>query len=158
MKTPYYLLAIFSIALFAGCNQTTAPADLINEKASLPNTFSISDLHQRVLSSFYNTEDSTNSILYGDKGAEEILQKGERSASPAFSLTLVTWHQQEDPHWFGARIPGNLISVERLTKANMHDRLFYQKLSGKQLIAVNDTSGNGERIRFILSQQPLIQP
>lgn len=158
MKTQYYLLAIFSIFLFAGCDQTTAPADLINKKASLPNTFSISDLHQRVISSFYNARDSSNSVLYGDLGAETILQKNDPSASRAFSLTLVTWRQQEDPHWFGARIPGDLISVERLTKSNMSNRISYQKLTGKQLITVKDTVGNAGRIRFLLSQQPLIQP
>lgn len=158
MKTPYYLLAIILIALFTGCVQTTAPADLINKKASLPGTFTISDLHQRVLSSFYNTKDNTNSVLYGDNGAEQVLQKHNTATSPAFSLTLFTWHQQEDPHWFGARIPGDLVSVERLTKERTGDRLSYQKLTGKQLTAVDDTAGSGKRIRFILSQQPLIQP
>lgn len=158
MKTLYYLSVIITIALFAGCDQTTPPAELINKKASLPGTFSISDLHQRVLSSFYNTKDNTNSVLYGDKGAEAAMQKHGISASSPFSLTLVTWHQQEDPHWFGARIPGDLISVERLTKADGGERFSYQKLAGRQLIAVKDTVGNGDRIRFILAQQPLIQP
>ncbi|TWR24988.1 hypothetical protein FPZ42_14650 [Mucilaginibacter achroorhodeus] len=158
MRTPYYLLAIISVSLFTSCEQTTPPAELINKKASLPGTFSISDLHQRLLSSFYNTKDNTNTVLYGDKGAEAALQKHGISASSPFSLTLVTWHQQEDPHWFGARIPGDLISVERLTKADGDDRLSYQKLAGKQLIAIKDTVGNGDRIRFILAQQPLIQP
>jgi hypothetical protein len=25
---------------------------------------------------------------------------------------LVTWREREDPHWFGARIPGEMVSVE----------------------------------------------
>jgi hypothetical protein len=27
-------------------------------------------------------------------------------------LAFVTWKQQEDKHWFGGRIPGNIESVE----------------------------------------------
>jgi hypothetical protein len=27
-------------------------------------------------------------------------------------LALVTWHQQEDRHWFGGRIPGQVQAVE----------------------------------------------
>jgi len=46
--------------------------------------------------SFVNQKDSSMSILYSGKGLYK----------------LATWKQKPDEHWFGANIPGNILSVD----------------------------------------------
>lgn len=157
MNIHKYIVAAV-IVIVSGCAQSTPADKLINKKASLPTSFSISKLDQRVLSSYINTNDSTTSVLCGDALAAQVLQSNEPSAALSFSFTLVTWHQQADPHWYGANIPGDLISVEQLSKKSANSPLAYQKLSGKMLKSVADTTGNAHRIYFILKQKPMILP
>lgn len=149
---------IAALLIITACKQKTPPQELINQQASLPSTFSIADLHQKVLASFINKKDCTMSILYGDAFAESVLKSNDSAQAGKFSFTLVTWRQQEDHHWFGARIPGELLSVERLTQKAADRSPAYQKLSGKQLTTITDTAGTAARIRFILSQKPSILP
>ena len=139
------LFLIFTSALIAlsSCQQHTNPDQLINNKASLPDSFKLSERNQKVITSFINKKDSTTSILYGT----------------GTSRTLVTWRQQDDPHWFGARIPGDLISVETLEIGkNKPDLPNYEKYIGKTLVKLADTNGRQERIYFILAQKPSITP
>ena len=157
MKVCIYSLFVALLAI-AGCTPRTSPRELINQKASLPEAFSISDLHQKVLTAMINKKGHTMSLLYGDAAAELALRSTDPARAPEFSLTLVTWRQQDDVHWFGARIPGDLVSVERLTKKSSDKSPVYQKLSGRQLIAVTDTGGTAGRIRLMLSQKVLVLP
>jgi hypothetical protein len=47
---------------------------------------------------------------------------------------LVTWQQREDPHWFGARIPGQPLSAEFVEVGTGKDRkfvgTFWQEVAG----------------------------
>ncbi|MBD1386706.1 hypothetical protein IDJ75_15595 [Mucilaginibacter rigui] len=150
---------ISGLIVLSSCEHPTNPDQLINNKASLPASFKLSDLHQKVITSFINNRDSTMSILYGNKQAGIIAGKDVRSGVPGASFTLVTWHQQNDPHWFGARIPGELIYVETLHTDTAEDKIIdYQKYSGKNLVKLADTAGRSSRIHFILSQNPSIIP
>ena len=145
--------------MLSSCEQHTNPDQLINSKASLPASFKLSELHQNVISSFINKRDSTMSTLYGNDEAGKIAAKQAQPGDSDASFTLVTWHQQEDPHWFGARIPGELISVETVHTGTEKDQLIdYQKYSGKNLVKLADTVGSSSRIHFILSQTPSIIP
>jgi hypothetical protein len=54
------------------------------------------DLH--VISSYVNKNDSSMSVLFGN----------------GKYLTFVTWNQKPDEHWFGARIPGMLKSIDTM--------------------------------------------
>ena len=157
MKALTYI-AFTALLAITGCTENTPSGELINQKASLPASFSVSDLHQKVLSSFINKGNHTMGVLYGDLAAESVLNSSTPTGSAGFSFTLVTWRQQDDPHWFGARIPGDLISVEKLVKKGAKTGLVYQKMAGKELAPVTDTTGNAERIRFMLSQKVSILP
>lgn len=162
-RTKMKCLAIIIISALLGlssCKQHTSPDQLLNSKASLPGSFRLSELHQTVITSFMNKKDSTMSILYGNELGLGDAGKELRYSAPNASFTLVTWHQQADPHWFGARIPGELISAETLTTGNSdNDELAkYQKYAGKNLVKLADTSGRAARIHFILAQKPSIIP
>lgn len=157
MKASKYI-ALAVLIWFSACNRKPASTALINQKASLPATFSVSKLNQKVLTSFINYRDSSMSILYGDTSAEAALRSGQPATSADYKFTLVTWHQQDDPHWFGARIPGNLVSVEQLSKQAGSGGITYQRYKGNKLTGVTDTTGNASRIAFILSKKLSILP
>jgi hypothetical protein len=68
-------------------------------------------LRGKVITSFVDTRAGTMSTLYGNDLAVQRARSGQ--AYPAGAVvSLVTWSQREDPHWFGGRIPRGLESVE----------------------------------------------
>ncbi|MBS7565373.1 hypothetical protein KHS38_13255 [Mucilaginibacter sp. Bleaf8] len=151
---------ISAFAIFISCKQASNPDQLINQKASLPDHFKLSELHQKVITSFISKKDSTMSILYGNHEAYNALDSNVPSSLSGVSATLVTWRQQDDPHWFGARIPGDLLAVETIKAAGTGKNtvLNYQRYTGKQLVKLADTTGRAGRIKFIMSQQASILP
>jgi hypothetical protein len=155
MKLLSYII-IGALCAFSSCKQHTDPDQLINSKASLPESFNLSALHQKVITSFINKRDSTMSILYGNEAASKALGKDVQPGVANASYTLVTWRQQDDPHWFGARIPGDLLTVETLKLDK--DTLSYQKYAGKNLRRLADTTGRSARINLLLAQNPSITP
>ncbi|TWW00822.1 cytochrome P460 family protein [Chitinophaga pinensis] len=55
----------------------------------------------------------THSVLYGNSIAVQHARSGAAGPYPAGAvLTLATWSQQDDAHWFGAKVPEHLQSVE----------------------------------------------
>ncbi|MBN9384001.1 MAG: heme-binding domain-containing protein [Chitinophagaceae bacterium] len=66
---------------------------------------------EKVITSRIDKSKGTMSTLYGNDIAVAAARKG--IAYPAHSvLTLVTWRQKEDEHWYGANIPASIQSVE----------------------------------------------
>ncbi|QEM11718.1 hypothetical protein [Mucilaginibacter rubeus] len=152
------LFSIFALLILAGCDRQTAPEQLINQKASLPASFKLSDLHEQVITSFMNRKDSTMSVLYGNKEAAARAGRSDVPDRNGLSFTLITWRQQEDPHWFGARIPGDLLSVEQLKVGSGDGAISYDRFSGTGLNRSSDTSGRSARIHFILAQKASVIP
>lgn len=142
----------------SACKPATNPDALINQKASLPQTFKLSDRHQKVITTFINNRTHLTSILYGNAEACAAATADRPTSIPGQAYTLVTWQQQDDEHWFGARIPGNLLSAETLTLTGAPDGYNYQKYLGKNLTKLADTTGNAARIKFILQQKASITP
>ena len=100
------------------------------------------------------------STLYGNVLALQKTKDLNAALVGGESFTLVTWKQQEDEHWFGAKIPGDLQSVEIL-KANPDGpqiMINYQRYEGKDLVLNPDTSYNSERIKFMLGQRASVIP
>lgn len=56
----------------------------------------------------------TSSVLYGNPQAVAAARRGAPYPRGA-ALLLANWQQKEDPHWFGANIPGKLLSTVRTT-------------------------------------------
>jgi cytochrome c2 len=109
----------------------------------------------KILATFIDSKTNTMSTLFGNDVAM-------RSARSAFAgpnavvatgyqegtvLTLVTRGRHEDPHWFGANIPGSIQSVEmvQLDKGMI-------RYEGK---SISDTT---KRIKEIMGIQPSILP
>lgn len=63
----------------------------------------------------------TMTTLYGNPQAVAAARKGASYPQDATFL-LATWTQKEDPHWFGAHIPGALLSTTRRLDSVVHIR------------------------------------
>jgi hypothetical protein len=100
------------------------------------------------------------STLYGNPQALKSAGRFNKALAGGEIFTLVTWKQQPDEHWFGANIPGDLLSVEVL-KTNLTDAqvtMNYQRYEGKTLGLHSDTLYKSERIKLILDQRPSVMP
>ena len=112
MKTTNLLLAALTLWLPA-CGRHKQPADIINSTAALPPGLPHDPLQWVVITSGADPRRATMGTLFGNGLAVEHARGGGRGDYPPGSiLALVTWRQRDDPHWYGARIPGAVESVE----------------------------------------------
>ncbi len=98
---------------------TTAPGrdDLVNNAAAvLPANLPFQPLGWNAITLFVDRDRHTMSTLFGNDVALQSVRASHASGlvtyPPGSVLALVTWAQRDDPHWFGARIPGAPLSVE----------------------------------------------
>lgn len=98
---------------------TIAPGrdDLVNSAAAaLPASLPFQPLAWNPITLFVDRDRRTMSTLFGNEVAMQAARAGHASGlvpyPPGSVLALVTWAQRDDPHWFGARIPGAPLSVE----------------------------------------------
>jgi hypothetical protein len=89
-----------------------------NGAAALPQSLPYRPLGRKVVTMFVDPKAHTMATLFGNDVAMQAVAArgssfGKSPAYPAGSvLSLVTWNQREDPHWFGGRIPNSPLSVE----------------------------------------------
>ena len=100
----------------------------------------------------------TTATLYGNDAAIRALLA--RQAAPAGAvLVLVTWAQRDDPHWFGARIPGAPLSVEFVEVAGAGQTSNYRRFAGPELIEDSSAaSAAPQRTSFVLGLAPATLP
>jgi hypothetical protein len=154
-------IALVGLLALSACSQPQVPAGQLNEVASLPASFDFSKLGLRVLASSVNRRQATMATLYGNDLARQTALAGTGAAQPGQVLVLLTWQQQADPNWFGARIPGALQSLEMLRIGPgpaTHPIVAYQCFTGKDLILRADTLHQHERISYLLAQKPAVLP
>ena len=109
------LLLVLCLA-FASCShkQTSAEA-IINQKASVSGDLPFNPFRWCVISVGVDGLESTMFTLYGNDVATQHARSELQGPYPVGSqLSLVTWFQQEDDHWFGARNPAAIKSIQFL--------------------------------------------
>jgi len=158
MKAFYSLLAACTLML-AACSDNK-PVELYNTKAALPSSPKYNLDGLKVITSFVNKAKGTASTLYGNDLALKAAIEGNKIIAAKEVFTLVTWKQQDDDHWFGAKIPSDVESVEVIKTASSGNSVAvnYEQLNGKALDLKTDTSGQAERIKYILGQKPSVLP
>jgi hypothetical protein len=159
MKAP--TIALAALLALSACTQNQVPGGQLNEAASLPPSFDFSKLGLRVLATFVNRRQATTATLYGNDLARQVALAGNAAAQPGEVLALLTWQQQADPNWFGARIPGPLQSLELLRAspdAAGQPVVSYQRFVGKNLVPTADTLHQRARIAYLLAQKPAVLP
>lgn len=145
--------------LLAACSNNK-PVELYNTKAALPSSPKYNLDGLKVITSFVNKTKGTASTLYGNDAALKSAIGGNKTTAANELFTLVTWKQQEDDHWFGAKIPSDVESVEVIKTATSGNSVAinYERLEGKALALKADTLGQGERIAYIWGQKPSVMP
>jgi hypothetical protein len=158
MKALYSLMT-GCMLLLAACSDNK-PVELYNTKAALPSSPKYNLDGLKVITSFVNKTKGTASTLYGNDQALKSAIDGNKTVVANEVFTLVTWTQQEDDHWFGAKIPSDVESVEviKTVPSGNSVAVNYEQLEGKQLALKTDTIGQAERIKYILGQKPSVLP
>jgi hypothetical protein len=160
-----YLAGVLLAANICGCSKDNPRVTTkVNLDASLTGSLPWNPLRGRVITSWIDPRGSTMSTLYGnDKAADYARTSSEHVYPTGAILAAVTWTQQEDKRWFGARIPSQPQSVEFvLVRKTSKDgtEYSYQKYVGTPLSQATITDGPtpNERAAFLLSQRAAVMP
>ncbi len=107
------MLGIVALALLAGCGGRKTPvSQIVNAQATFPTPgLPANPLQWRPVTSLVNRGDHTMSTLYGNDAAVDAA-RSHRPYGNGAVLSLVTWSEREDPHWYGGSIPGSPITIE----------------------------------------------
>ncbi len=110
--------------VMCGCGKKKiADADLYNVQAAVGAGLPYPVMEWKAITTVVDRGAGTTGTLFGNDAAVSAARAG--VAYPAGAvLGLVTWQQREDPHWFGARIPGTVMSVEFVEVGTGRDRKF----------------------------------
>ena len=111
------------VLMVCGCSgKKIADADLYNVQAGVGAGLPYPVMEWKAITTVVDRGAGTTGTLFGNDAAVSAARAGVAYPSGAV-LGLVTWQQREDPHWFGARIPGSVVSVEFVVVGGA-DRLF----------------------------------
>lgn len=160
--------AIFFTAVLAlgswSCGGSGGVTASFNEQALLTGSLPSNPLQWNVITSSIDKQASTMSTLYGNGIAVRYARSNSQQDYPPGSvLSLVTWNQQEDIHWLGAKIPAHPKSVEfvSVTAGPANQPLYsYEDYEGSPLRKVSSTVGrsSGTRAEYLLSQRAAVMP
>jgi hypothetical protein len=137
----------------------SSPQDWKAHAGAEADTSVLDALHWKVITSGIDKSGGTMYTLYGNDPAVAAARKG--TAYPARSvLTLVTWKQKEDEHWYGANVPGSLVSVDKLTFDKDGARPDWKHYSGHPLTRVSylDTAYNEHIMKYITGHKASVMP
>jgi hypothetical protein len=138
-----------------------------NGAAALPASLPYPPLGWNAITMYVDPKTHTMATLYGNDAAMQTVQT--RRAGPAGTpggpayhagavLALVSWVQRDDPHWFGARIPGAPQFVEFGQVAD-GGQTTYRRFAGNGLIEDHSAAGGTmQRTSFILGLAPARLP
>lgn len=167
MRVTYLLGALFSLGMLglAGCSNPYPPVVATpNKSAVLPGNLPSNPLQERVITSWIDKQNSTMSTLFGNDIAVQYARTSQQQNYPVGStLSLVTWNQQEDPRWFGAKIPAKIKSVEYVmvkTDADHRTSYTYESYEGSPLkkTAEQENSTPTPQAQYLLSQRAAVMP
>jgi len=123
MKIRFVLGALMMVVVCGCQGKKITDADLYNVQAAVGAGLPYPVMDWKAITAVVDRGAGTTSTLFGNDAAVSAARAG--TAYPAGAvLGLVTWKQRDDPHWFGARIPGDVVSVEFVEVGSGKDREF----------------------------------
>ena len=161
-KVSYLIPIIFSLGCL-GCSNDGARVSA-SMNASSATELPANPLQWRVITSAINKQDSTMWTLYGNDLAVDYARTHSQHDYPAGSqISLVTWTQRDDPRYFGARIPGEVKSVEFVVVSAAPDgrsSYSYSAYEGAPLRKAPAPEGMtpDDRSAYLLSQRAAVMP
>jgi hypothetical protein len=130
---------------------------LYDQAALLGDSVDGHPLRGKVITSFVYTRAGTMSTLYGNDLAVQRARSGQTYPAGAV-VSLVTWSQRDDPHWFGGRIPKGLESVE-VVRFGADGVPVYSRFEGvvltKRAVAADVA---GRRMQYIVGKKASVIP
>jgi hypothetical protein len=150
------LLCLCLLVLATGaCSRSRPAAELYNAEASTPAGAGFNPMDGSVITSYLDPKAATTSTLFGN----DVAMHGTGTYAPGSVLRLVTWQQQADPNWLGARIPAKMASVETLTFASDGGKV-YERREGPTLTVDEKLSETAkkERADWITGLRPAVMP
>ena len=135
--------------------------DILNTKASVQQNDELMEnpLLMHPITSSIQPKDSMMSTLYGNDIAFDFAKKNIGSAYPNGAVLYeVSWKQKPDGLWFGANVPDEISSVERVTfkENNSYE---YELYEGKPLKRMNpDSTHLTLRKHFVIAQKVAVSP
>jgi hypothetical protein len=153
------LFGAVSMVGLAGCSDQVNPrvATRLNLDASLTGDLPSNPFQGRVITSWIDKRDSTMSTMFGNDVA---VQYARTSAGPTYPtgavLSVVTWTQQEDPRWFGGKIPEKVRLVELVTVTEQG--LQFDRYEGSPLKKMAATDTDKDRANYLLAQRAAVMP
>jgi len=167
MNKIFYITIIMAMVTFVACSNHKGDAEqLYNQTASLSisDSLTFNPLLWTVITTVMDKNKNTMSTLYGNDIAVSHARIDGRSTYPqGATLSLVTWKKQEDKHWFGAKIPQQIQSIELIkynSLENTTPKPLYEIYQGSplRLSKGNDPSNIAERIAYITNQKASVIP
>jgi hypothetical protein len=163
--TTVRLLGAIMLIFLSGCSQPSARIQTrLNRDAELSGELPYNPLTWEVISSTLNPVDHTLATISGNEQAIAYARHHASSNYPAGSvLAVVTWGQQDDPRWFGGKIPGGVRSVEFLevqTAADSGQNYLYSLYSGTPLrksVSIAEKAPTS-RASYLLAQKAAVMP
>jgi hypothetical protein len=168
MRGPAKILCFLSAAVAAcacGCAsdapRTTAT---LNQGAALVGELPMNPLAWSVITSSVDPGDGTMGTLYGNDVAVAYARTHSQQDYPAGSVvSFVRWTPMEDPRWFGAKIPGQVKSVEFViagAAATGAPQYTYEAYTGDPLkkAPAQQFGTPPERIAYLLSSRAAVLP
>ncbi len=153
--------AIIILSLTACSAPPLEGAGQLNKAASLPATFDFNKMGLKALTSSVNRRNSTMSTLYGNSTAfDYVTNTPDNNYRAGSVLALITWKQQEDKRWYGANIPGELLTIEMVKTGADPGNVSYERYEGQALSPApkTDTLQQNARIRYIMALKPNVLP
>jgi hypothetical protein len=149
-------MILFGLALTFGCS--SGRSDSLNDEASVGSVQGLPEnsLLLTALTTSIRPDNGTTSTLYGNKVAVRHTRTQENSYPAGTVLYNVTWKQKADPHWFGARVPGKVFSVERVS-IGLSGEMVYELYKGSPL-RLMPASEHIQRLSQVLSIKPAVSP
>ena len=158
-------LAVVLSLVALGCRgDRTSAAPASNDAAALTGELPLDPLQWRVIGSIVDPATTTMSTLFGNEVAVQSARSGRIGRYPPGAVvSLVTWAQQDDPRWFGARIPARPQSIEVVAVhdvARAGSPFEYQAYRGEPLrkAPAPDAATVAERVEQIMGQPAAVMP
>jgi Haem-binding domain/Cytochrome P460 len=134
-----------------------------NGLATLAGDIDVDPLRWNVVTCGADPRDSTMSTLYGNDIAVQYSRTHAEGTYPVgAALALVTWHQQDDGNWFGAKMPAETKSMELVTvsaSGNGGTSYRYKRYEGSPLKEVTSSESQAdERTAYIRSRRAAVMP
>jgi hypothetical protein len=158
------ILAGIVVLCFPGCWGTRNSPGKFNDASVLSGDLPYNPLRWNVVTSAVSRRAGTVYTVFGNDRAVAYARSGAEGNYPVGGvLSLVTWTQRPDPHWFGGMIPSEVKSVEFVSvvyDGEQHLEYAYAEYSGSPLKVISSQTERFPtgRAAYLLAQRGAFLP